>query len=151
MKKLLQINECLNFSTGKITQQIGELAIANGWESWIAYSGREPELPSKSNLIRVGNFFISCLHYAEDKLLDNEGLASRWETKKLIKKIDEIKPDIVQLHLLHDHWLNYRILFRYLAKNNIPVVWTQHDQWATSGNCYYYLEGCERWNEECDD
>ena len=151
MKKLLQINECLNFSTGKITQQIGELAIANGWESWIVYSGREPELPSKSKLIRVGNFFISCLHYAEDKLLDNEGLASRWETKKLIKKIDEIKPDIVQLHLLHDHWLNYRILFRYLAKKNIPVVWTQHDQWATTGHCYYNLEGCERWKKECHD
>lgn len=151
MKKLLQINECLNFSTGKITQQIGELAIANGWESWIVYSGREPELPSKSKLIRVGNFFISCLHYAEDKLLDNEGLASRWETKKLIKKIDEIKPDIVQLHLLHDHWLNYRILFRYLAKKNIPVVWTQHDQWATTGHCYYNLVGCERWKEECHD
>lgn len=151
MKKLLQINECLNFSTGKITQQIGELAIANGWESWIVYSGREPELPSKSKLIRVGNFFISCLHYAEDKLLDNEGLASRWETKKLIKKIDEIKPDIVQLHLLHDHWLNYRILFRYLAKKNIPVVWTQHDQWATTGHCYYNLERCERWKKECHD
>lgn len=151
MKKLLQINECLNFSTGKITQQIGELAIANGWESWIVYSGREPELPSKSKLIRVGNFFISCLHYAEDKLLDNEGLASRWETKKLIKKIDEIKPDIVQLHLLHDHWLNYRILFRYLAKKNIPVVWTQHDQWATTGHCFYNLEGCERWKKECHD
>lgn len=151
MKKLLQINECLNFSTGKITQQIGELAIANGWESWIAYSGREPELPSKSKLIRVGNFFISCLHYAEDKLLDNEGVASRLETKKLIKKIDEIKPDIVQLHLLHDHWLNYRILFRYLAKKNIPVVWTQHDQWATTGHCYYNLVGCERWKEECHD
>ena len=151
MKKLLQINECLNFSTGKITQQIGELAIAKGWESWIAYSGREPELPSKSKLIRVGNFFISCLHYAEDKLLDNEGLASRWETKKLIKKIDEIQPDIVQLHLLHDHWLNYRILFRYLAQKNIPVVWTQHDQWATTGHCYYNLVGCERWKDECHD
>lgn len=149
MKKLLQINECLNFSTGKITQQIGELAIAKGWESWIVYSGREPELPSKSKLIRVGNFFISCLHYAEDKLLDNEGLASRWETRKLIKKIDEIKPDIIQLHLLHDHWLNYKILFRYLADKKIPVVWTQHDQWATTGHCYYNPVECERWKDEC--
>lgn len=149
MRKLLQINECLNLSTGKITQQIGELAIAKGWESWIAYSGREKELPSKSHLIRVGNFMDSCIHYAEDRFLDNEGLSSRRETKKLIKKINEIKPDVIHLHNIHDHWLNYKLLFTYLAKSNIPVVWTQHDQWATTGHCYYNLVGCERWKEGC--
>lgn len=151
MPKLLQINECLNFSTGKITQQIGELAIAKGWESWIAYSGREKEIPSKSHLIRVGSFMDSCIHYAEDRFLDNEGLSSRRETKKLLKRIDEIGPDVVHLHNIHDHWLNYRILFRYLAKKNIPTVWTQHDQWATTGHCYYNLVGCERWKDECHD
>ena len=151
MKRLLQINGYLTFSTGKITQQIGELAIAKGWESWIAYSGRMPELPSKSQLIRVGNFFLSCLHYVEDRLLDNEGLASRWETRKLIKKMEEIKPDVVQLHILHDHWLNYRILFRYLAQKHLPVVWTQHDQWAATGHCFYNPVGCERWKDECHD
>ena len=111
MPKLLQINVCLNLSTGKIAQQIGELAIAKGWESWIAYSGREKELPSKSHLIRVGSFIDSCIHYAEDKLLDNEGLSSRRETKKLLKRIEEIKPDVVHLHNIHDHWLNYKMLF----------------------------------------
>lgn len=149
MSKLLQINVCLNLSTGKIAQQIGELAIAKGWESWIAYSGREKEIPSKSHLIRVGSFMDSCIHYAEDRILDNEGLSSRCETKKLLKRIDEIKPDVVHLHNIHDHWLNYKLLFTYLAKANIPVVWTQHDQWATTGHCYYNLVGCERWKEEC--
>lgn len=151
MPKLLQINVCLNLSTGKIAQQIGELAIAKGWESWISYSGREKEIPSKSHLIRVGSFIDSCIHYAEDRLLDNEGLSSRRETKKLLKRIEEIKPDVVHLHNIHDHWLNYKMLFSYLAKNNIPVVWTQHDQWATTGHCYYNLVECERWKEECHD
>lgn len=149
MKKLLQINECLNLSTGKIAQHIGELAIDRGWESWIAYSGREKEIPSKSHLIRVGSFMDSCIHYAEDRFLDNEGLSSRRETKKLLKRIDEIKPDVVHLHNIHDHWLNYKILFTFLAKAKIPVVWTQHDQWATTGHCYYNLVGCERWKKEC--
>ena len=94
---------------------------------------------------------ISCLHYVEDRLLDNEGLASRWETRKLIKKMEEIKPDVVQLHILHDHWLNYSILFPYLAQRNIPVVWTQHDQWAATGHCFYNPVGCERWKDECHD
>ena len=151
MPKLLQINECLNLSTGKIAQQIGELAITRGWESWIAYSGREKEIPSKSHLIRVGSFMDSCIHYAEDRFLDNEGLSSHRETKKLLKRIDEIKPDVVHLHNIHDHWLNYKMLFIYLAKANIPIVWTQHDQWATTGHCYYNLVGCERWKDECHD
>ena len=77
MPKLLQINVCLNLSTGKIAQQIGELAIAKGWESLIAYSGREKEIPSQSHLIRVGSFLDACFHYEEDRLLDNEGLSSR--------------------------------------------------------------------------
>ena len=151
MDDRLQINECLNLSTGKIAQQIGELAISKGWESWIAYSGREKEMPSKSHLIRVGSFIDSCIHYVGDRFLDNEGLSSRRETKKLLKRIDEIKPDVVHLHNIHDHWLNYKLLFTYLAKAKIPVVWTQHDQWATTGHCYYNLVGCERWKQECHD
>lgn len=151
MPKLLQINECLNLSTGKIAQQIGDLAISKGWESWIAYSGREREQPSKSNIIRVGSYVESCIHYVEDKLLDNEGLSSRCATKKFLKEVDIIRPDIVHLHNIHDHWLNYKLLFKYLAKNKIPVVWTQHDQWATTGHCMYNICGCERWKEECHD
>lgn len=151
MPKLFQLNECLNFSTGKIAQQIGELAIKNGWESYIAYSGREKEIASKSKLIRVGSYAESCIHYVEDKLLDREGLSSRIATMKLLKKIDKIKPDIVHLHNIHDHWLNYKLLFQYLADKNIPVVWTQHDQWATTGHCMYNICGCERWKEECHD
>ena len=44
MKRLLQINPVLrvNTSTGRIMQEIGELAMQHGWESYIAYSyGRD--------------------------------------------------------------------------------------------------------------
>ncbi len=151
MPKLLQINCCLNLSTGKIAQQIGELAISKGWESWIAYSGRAAAIPSKSNVIRVGNYLDACIHYGMQKIFDNEGLNSSCQTRQLLRKIDEINPDVVHLHNIHDHWLNYRLLFQYLAKKNIPVVWTQHDQWATTGHCMYNLCGCERWKTECHD
>ena len=40
MKRLLQINPVLrtSTSTGRIMQEIGELAMQNGWESYVAYS-----------------------------------------------------------------------------------------------------------------
>ena len=145
-KKLLQINVTANWgSTGKIAEQIGLLAIERGWESYIAY-GRMMN-PSKSNLIKIGSQWDVYRHYAEGKLL--EGLASKKPTRVFLKVIDEIKPDIVHLHNIHDHYMNYPLLFRYLAENRIPVVWTQHDQWATTGHCTFNLVGCDKWKTGC--
>lgn len=150
MPTLLQINVTANWgSTGKIAEQIGLCAQAHGWKSYIAF-GRMAN-PSKNELVKIGNAFDVYEHYTEARLLDNEGLASRRATKRLLRRMDEIKPDIVHLHNIHDHYLNYPMLFRYLAEKKIPVVWTQHDQWATTGHCCYNLVGCERWKEECHD
>lgn len=148
MKKLLQINVTSNWgSTGKIAEQIGQCAISRNWESYIAY-GRMSN-PSKSMLVKVGTILDVYEHYAENLFLDNEGLASRRATKQFLKRIDEISPDIIHLHNIHDHYLNYRILFQYLSKKQIPVVWTQHDQWATTGHCMYAPLDCSQWKEEC--
>lgn len=150
MPILLHINATANWgSTGKIAEQIGLCAQKHGWKSYIAY-GRMMN-PSKNELIKIGNDFDVYEHYTEAKVLDNEGLASRKATKRLLKRIDEILPNVVHLHNIHDHYLNYPILFRYLAKKKIPIVWTQHDQWATTGHCCYNPVGCERWKDECHD
>lgn len=149
-KTLLQINVTANWgSTGKIAEQIGICAQKHGWKSYIAY-GRMMN-PSKNELVKIGNAFDVYEHYAESRLLDNEGLASRRATKRLIINIDRIKPDVIHLHNIHDHYLNYPMLFRYLAEKRIPVVWTQHDQWAITGHCAYILNDCGKWQNECYD
>lgn len=148
MPTLLQINVTANWgSTGKIAEQIGVLAQQHGWDSYIAY-GRDMN-PSKNKLVKIGSMKDVYEHYIENLFLDNEGRASRRSTKKFLKEVDRIKPDIVHLHNIHDHYLNYELLFRYLAEKKIPVVWTQHDQWAITGHCHYNLKGCERWQKEC--
>ncbi len=151
MPKLLQINVVSNMlSTGKICEDIATVAISYGWESYIAY-GRWAK-PSVSHDRRVGGQLDMYEHYAEHRLFDNEGLASRRATKKLIKWIDEIKPDLIQLHNIHDHYLNYPILFKYLATLEIPIVWTQHDCWAFTGGCTYFdLYNCWKWKTICSE
>ena len=60
MKRLLQINPVLrtSTSTGRIMQEIGDLAMANGWESYVAYSrGRDGIRPCTSHLLPVGNYY----------------------------------------------------------------------------------------------
>jgi glycosyltransferase involved in cell wall biosynthesis len=149
MPKLLQINATANWgSTGKIAEQINIDAASRGWDCYMAY-GRYCN-NSNSVLLAVGNKFNVYNHYIENRLLDNEGLASRLPTKSLIEKIKEIQPDIVHLHNIHDHWLNYRILFKYLNSTDIPVVWTFHDFWAVTGHCAHFISvKCDKWQSKC--
>lgn len=155
MKKLLQINPVLrtNTSTGRIMQEIGELAIDNGWESYIAYSyGRDGVKPCRSQLLPIGNKWDVALHGAATRLWDAHGLASHTATRNFVKQIREIKPDVIHIHNIHGYFLNYPIWFSYLAETNIPVVWTIHDCWLYTGHCYYYsFAGCNKWQTGCGD
>ena len=150
MPKLLQINVTANWgSTGRIAEQIGIKIMEEGWDSYIAY-GRYMQ-PSKSKLIKIGGSFNVYEHYLENRLFDNEGLASRVATRQLIKIIKKLQPDIIHLHNIHDHWLNYKLLFNYLNTINVPIVWTQHDCWSFTGGCgYYSMSKCYKWMSGCD-
>lgn len=132
-------------------QEIGELAMANGWESYIAYSGgRDGIKPCKSILMPVGGKFDVAVHGLWTRLTDRHGLASWGATRKFIKEIEALKPDIIHIHNIHGYFLNYRLLFDYLKRADIPVVWTIHDCWLYTGHCYYYSSvGCDRWKTGC--
>lgn len=149
MSRLLQINSTANWgSTGKIAEQIGLVAMEAGWESYIAY-GRSAN-SSKSKLIKVGSKLSVMWHGVLSRLFDCHGLASSVATKRLVKKISQIKPDIIHLHNIHGYYLNYKILFDYLNRANIPVVWTLHDCWAFTGHCAHYIqEQCYLWKTGC--
>ena len=149
MPKLLQITPDSGlYSCGKIAEEISRVAHEHGWDTYIAY-GREHKDGVNSE-IKVGNMYYVYEHYLESLLLDNEGLASRVPTKKLIKAIDKLKPDIIQIHILHDHWINYTVLFDYLNKIKIPLVWTFHDCWAITGHCFHFVtKKCVKWKERC--
>lgn len=149
MPTLLQINVTANRgSTGEIAEAIGREALSRGWESYMAY-GRYAG-PSDSELIRIGCSFSTLTHYASQRLFDNEGLCSTRATRRLIRQIERLKPDVVQLHNLHDHYLNYRLLFEYLNSSGIRVVWTMHDFWAVTGHCMHFFGAdCRRYVDGC--
>lgn len=149
MRKLLQINVVSNMlSTGKIAEDISKIAIVNRWETYVAF-GRWAK-KSVSHEVRIAPMLNTYIHYIENRLFDNEGLSSRYYTKRLIRKIEDIKPDIIHLHNIHDHYLNYPILFEYLSKLETPIVWTQHDCWSFTGGCSYFdLLNCEGWKHGC--
>ena len=151
MPKLLQINITSNWgSTGKIAEAINMAAQRKGWECSTAY-GRWAN-PSKFPTYKVGNKLDMYVHYLENRIFDREGLSSRSATKALILHIEQLQPDVISLHNIHDHYLNYELLFRYLNETNIKVVWTFHDCWAFTGHCFHFVtKDCMRWKTGCHD
>lgn len=149
MYSVLQINVVSNWgSTGRIAEEIGQAIMSNGGISFIAYS-RGSNF-STSKLVHIGNKIDMYLHVLETRLFDRNGLASKIGTANLIKQIEKIKPDIVHLHNIHGYYLNYLLLFRYLAESQIPLVWTLHDCWTFTGHCAYFtFAKCEKWKNGC--
>lgn len=151
MPKLLQICvEGNTGSTGRMAEAIGRFVIKSGWDSYIAY-GRFPRT-SESKIIKIGSPVDVFLHGIQTRLFDRHSLGSSKATRKLIKDIDSISPDIIHLHHLHGYYINIQILFDYLSTLSIPVVWTFHDCWSITGHCCHFdYVQCKKWKQECYD
>lgn len=152
MPKLLQINAALNRgSTGRIAEQIGLLAIEQGWNVYIAHGARYMG-NSALQTIQVVTEKEEKLHALKSMAFDAHGLGSKKATLRLVERIKEIKPDIIHLHNIHGYYLNYKVLFEYLATIDTPVVWTLHDCWTMTGHCAHFdAAGCEKWKKGCFD
>lgn len=147
---VLQINSVVNTgSTGRIAEDIGLVLKAAGHESTIAYGRSSP--PSKLKTYRIGDQSDIYLHGLKTLLTDRHGFGSKRSTLAFIEKIDALKPDAIGIHNLHGYYLNIRILFEYLLKKGIPVIWTFHDCWPFTGHCTYFDSvGCEKWKRFCN-
>jgi len=149
MPVLFQISiEVNSGSVGRIAEQIGEVALDNGWESYITYARNY--LPSKSRVIRIGTKWDIYWHGIMTRVFDRHCLYSTKSTRKLIKQIEKIKPDIIQLHHIHGYFINMELLFDYLSSLNIPIIWIFHDCWSMTGHCAYFDHiGCDKWKIQC--
>ena len=149
MPKILFINSVCNGSTGTICKNLYKAAEKEGYECYIAF-GRG-DAPKGFNTIRIGNQLDIYSHVVKARLFDASGFGSKRATIDFIKKIDNIKPDIIHLHNIHGYYINVEILFDYLKKHpEIKKIWTLHDCWAFTGHCPHFdYEKCEQWKNEC--
>lgn len=149
--KVVQINvTCGHGSTGVIAIEIAELLKSNGHEAYIAYGQGLTNYPGS---YRIGGDWENKIHaLINTRIWGEEGSGSIIGTKKFLKWLDIIKPDIVHIHNLHTNFLNYKLFFNYLANKKIPIVWSFFDCWPFTGRCTHFSEnGCRRWEVECHD
>lgn len=152
--RVLQINTRYynGGSTGRITFDLKKVMEANGIESYVAFGfGYNPKDNERDTVYRIESdreLFISKLW---TKATGHHGFNNKRETKRLLAWIDEIKPDIIHMHNIHNHYVNIRMLLRYIAVKNIPCVLTMHDCWTFTGHCAYFdFSGCDKWKTGCN-
>lgn len=148
MMKIVQINSiCGKGSTGKICVAVSELLNEKGIENYILYSNGDS---SYSQGIKYQGSFYTKIQALKSRIFGNFGFNSHVSTKRLIKKLEQINPDIVHLHNIHSHDCNLDLLFKYLKKKNKKLFWTFHDCWAFTGYCPHFdMIGCDKWQSEC--
>lgn len=154
MPTLLQINTALNYgSHGHITEGIGIMARAQGWRSVVAHGARYRNTSALES-VQIGSSLDELVHgLFYSRMLDAHGTGSQAATRSFINDVRRnIRPDIIHLHNIHGYYLNYELLFRFLADYGAPVVWTLHDCWPFTGHCASFdYAGCGRWRSGCRD
>lgn len=149
---IVQINQTYKIgSTGRIMYDLDKCIKDSGHKSYMvaAYSGSD----RPSNLYvteRLNHNIAVRKNILISRITGIMGYRQRNTTQKMIEWIDSKKPDVIHLHNIHGDWLNLKILFTYLKRKNIKVIWTLHDCWSFTGRCSHFeLCSCEKWKTEC--
>lgn len=148
--KIVSINTVFFGSTGKIMLGINELAERNGHETMSVSGYVLNEKNPPENAVVIGGFLSKAIHKTLAKLTGCQGCFSYFATKTAIRKIKKFVPDVIHLHNLHAWFTNLPLLFKYIKKNNIKVIWTLHDCWTFTGHCpHFEYAKCDKWKNGC--
>ncbi len=148
--KILQINAIYNLgSTGKTCfdfQTYVQQNTEHTCKTAFCYGG------NAENGYVIGNRIDRKVHGFLSRLTGKQAWFSYFSTFGLIKYMKEYKPDVVQLRNLHGNYINFPMLMKYIAKNDIATVITLHDCWVFTGKCCHYTsDRCYKWQTGCYD
>lgn len=152
---IAQINTVNGGSTGNIMHEVADIARSEGhtvytFSARIYRKGLKTEYRPIKDHFYYGNEAGSFFHKCAGRLTGLNGFFSFFSTARLIAKLKKLHVETVHLHNLHDFCINLPLLFRFIKRNDIKVIWTLHDCWSLTGHCPHYGEAkCERWKTGC--
>lgn len=146
--RYVQINEYSHGWAESIVFGKHKELLEEGVESYVFWGrGRNPENDWE---MRITTLPEVCIDAALTRMDGRAGFHSHGATKRLLRKLDDIDPDVVHLHVLHGYYLNIEMLFGWLASHRCDVIWTLHDCWPFTGHCQYFTAvGCDEWKTGC--
>lgn len=147
--RVVQINTGKHGSTGIIMLKIAEMARKSGIDA-LTFSSARTNTDYVENHFHIGTKTDSIMHRNLAYVTGFSEFFSYFATKKLVKQLADLKPDVIHLHNLHGWYLNLPLLFGFIKENKIPVIWTLHDCWSFTGCCAHFdFIGCEKWKTQC--
>lgn len=149
--RVLQINTVFGRgSTGNIVAEIQKVCEENSIDTLAAYRYHDKNTARADKTLAVSTWFDYHVHNRLFLITMLQGCFSRFRTYLFLKKVDNFSPNIIHLHNIHGSYINHGMLFQYIKKRNIPVIWTLHDCWSFTGYCpYFTLKKCDRWKTGC--
>lgn len=145
--KILQVN-CVykKGSTGKIVYDIHTELQKRGVDSIVCY-GRGEKV-DEPNVYKICSEVYSKFNNLWSRITGIMYGGLSCSTRKLIKIIEQEKPDIVHLHCINGYFVNIYKIVDYLKKKRIKTVLSLHAEFMHTANCGHALE-CERWKTGC--
>ncbi|WP_283680864.1 glycosyltransferase [Parablautia sp. Marseille-Q6255] len=142
---LIDVN-CKYSSTGKIVYDLYENIRADGRSAAICY-GRGKQI-KEPDIFKFGLDWETNIHAVLARVTGYNACFSHFSTQRLIRFIEEYKPDLIHIHELHAYFVNIKPLIHYIKKKGIPVVWTFHCEYMYTGKCGHANE-CKNFQTEC--
>lgn len=150
--RILSINLGNFGSTGTIMKEISRHAQEQGYETWCAYPARGNNVPVGEDDIIICGEKVRRLNESLAHRTGYRGCTAFLSTLLFLKKVKKIAPDVIHLHNLHNNYIHLGLLFRYIKKHHIRVIWTLHDCWAFTGQCpHFTMAKCDKWKTGCHD
>lgn len=151
-KTVVSINLGNFGSTGHIAQNVLKEAQENGYCVFNAFPRDKKERPFEKNDLIISSDIFKRISQRICRYTGFIGCGAYFSTKRFLHRLKKIRPQILHLHNLHNSYINLPLLFRYIKKNKIHVVWTLHDCWSFTGQCpHFTFVKCDHWREGCGD
>lgn len=132
--RVLILSQCLRGGGAeRCARELFEYLPEVGVETELWVGQADAQLPARAHVIRYG--FERCFYPLAlfPAVRDWSHFGSR-------RRLDSIQPghfDVIHIHNLHGHWLSINAVKRLCQR--MPVVWTLHDEWASTQGIPYDL------------
>lgn len=142
---LIDVN-CKGSSTGKIVYDLYTGLRSDRRHAMVCY-GRGPQI-NEEEIYKFGIDRETRIHAALARLTGYNGYFSPLSTKKLLRKIEEFKPELIHIHETHAYFVNHEPLINYIKDKKIPLIWTFHCEYMYTGKCGYAYN-CMNFQTQC--
>jgi len=145
--KILQINVVYNVgSTGRITANIHHYLLEHGVDSYVIYG--HDKKAHEAHVYRTRPDLEAKIWHFASLFTGNFYGGVPVGTHRVIRLIEQIKPDVVHLQCINGYFVSIPRIMTYLKVHQIKTVLTLHADFMFTGSCSY-SDDCEKWRTGC--